>query len=400
MSESKLRILQVHNYYQIPGGEDIVAEAERRLLTEHGHQVFTYRRSNAELQSYKGLKKLRIPFEAVFSLKSYREIKRMIRREHIDIVHVHNTLMMVSPSVFYAAYHSGVPVVQTLHNFRMVCPAGSLFRNDRVCEECLGGKLAPAVKNRCYRDSLSQSFVGALILAVHRLLRTYARAYFICLTDFNWNKISRINRRRTVIDRNRVFIKPNFVYDAGTPDMSPRERDHYLFVGRIEPLKGIEVVIRAFEKMPDKKLVVAGTGPLLAEMKSYVSRHGMNNVEFAGYLDKDTLREQYVSAKALVVASQCYETFGMSVAEAYANGLPVIGGNIGNIGNSIEHGVTGFLFAYDSVDSLVETVQKFESAATDNMRRAARSYYEKKLKPEDNYKMLENIYRTIMTENK
>lgn len=137
----KYRILQIHNFYQIPGGEDVVVRNEKKLLEEHGHEVFTYYRSNKELNEGNKLKKLFIPFTAVYSLKTCREVKKIIRENKIDIVHVHNTLMMVSPSVFYAAFQCKVPVVQTLHNFRMLCPAGSFFRNNVICEECVDGGL-------------------------------------------------------------------------------------------------------------------------------------------------------------------------------------------------------------------------------------------------------------------
>ena len=186
----KYRILQIHNFYQIPGGEDVVVRNEKKLLEEHGHEVFTYYRSNKELNEGNKLKKLFIPFTAVYSLKTCREVKKIIRENKIDIVHVHNTLMMVSPSVFYAAFQCKVPVVQTLHNFRMLCPAGSFFRNNVICEECVDGGLKCAIRHKCYRGSKIQTMVSSAILWIHRFLGTYYRVNFICLTEFN-KKIGR-----------------------------------------------------------------------------------------------------------------------------------------------------------------------------------------------------------------
>ena len=398
MNEKKYRILQVHNRYQIPGGEDVVAKAERDLLEQHGHKVFVYWRDNSEIANYKGIKRLVIPFIAVFSIKSYMEIKQIIREEKIDIVHVHNTLMMVSPSVFYAAYHSNVPIVQTLHNFRMLCPAGSFFRNGRICEECMEGGLLPAIKHKCYRKSRVQSCVSALILATHRKFNSYRKAYYICLTEFDWEKISCINKKRMIINPNRVFIKPNFTNRVENRQDARSLGDYYLFVGRIEELKGIELVIRAFERIPEEYLVVAGTGPLLEKMEQYIEKKKIKNVYFTGYLDEKQLQERYSNAKALIVASQCYESFGMSVAEAYANGLPVIGGNIGNIGRTIVDGVTGLIFQYDSIESLVTTIQKYRTVNIDVMRNAAYNYYETFFSPEKNYQQLEQIYESIIVE--
>ena len=183
------RILQIHNFYQIPGGEDVVVRNEKRLLEEHGHKVYTYYRSNSELAKKGIVGKLFLPFTAVFSLKTYREVKKLIRENQIDIVHVHNTLTMVSPSVFYAAFRCKVPVVQTLHNFRMLCPAGSFFRDNVICEECVQHGMGCAIRHKCYRNSKLQSFVSAAILQIHRFVGTYRRVNFICLTEFNRKKL-------------------------------------------------------------------------------------------------------------------------------------------------------------------------------------------------------------------
>ena len=143
------RILQVHNFYQIPGGEDVVVRNEKRLLEEHGHKVYTYYRSNKELEKKSIVGKSILPFTAIYSFKTAREVKKIIKDNHIDIVHVHNTLTMVSPSVFYAAFACKVPVVQTLHNFRMLCPAGSFFRDNVICEECVTKGMKCAVEHNC-----------------------------------------------------------------------------------------------------------------------------------------------------------------------------------------------------------------------------------------------------------
>ena len=157
------RILQVHNFYRIPGGEDVVVRNEKRLLEEHGHRVYTYYRSNKELEKKSIIGKLVLPFTSVYSFKTMREVKKMIKDHHIDIVHVHNTLTMVSPSVFYAAFACKVPVVQTLHNFRMLCPAGSFFRGNVICEECVTKGMQCAVKYKCYRNSKIQTIVSAIM---------------------------------------------------------------------------------------------------------------------------------------------------------------------------------------------------------------------------------------------
>lgn len=395
--EKKLRILQVHNAYQIPGGEDVVVANEKKLLEMNGNEVFSYSRNNDELKTMNAFQKLLIPFTAVYSFKTYREVKKLIRENKIDIVHVHNTLMVVSPSVFYAAFHCHVPVVQTLHNFRMLCPAGSYFRGDRICEECSEKGLQCSLKYGCYRGSKAQTFVSAAILKIHRMLGTYRKVNFICLTEFNREKLSRLNEGgKQIVDMKKVYIKPNFTFQEGIPGEVQEAGDYFLVVGRVEALKGIDVVVKAFEKIPDQKLIVAGDGPMMAEMKAYIKDHNMSNVKFAGYLDKAKVQEKYRGAKAVIMASQCYEAFAMTIAEAYSNAVPVIAGNVGNLANMVEEGVTGIKFIYDSPDDLAAKILKYNTMDIAKMKQNAKTFYEKRLKPEDNYRILEEIYHKIM----
>lgn len=395
--EKKLRILQVHNAYQIPGGEDVVVANEKKLLEMNGNEVFSYSRNNDELKTMNAFQKLLIPFTAVYSFKTYREVKKLIRENKIDIVHVHNTLMVVSPSVFYAAFHCHVPVVQTLHNFRMLCPAGSYFRGDRICEECSEKGLQCSLKYGCYRGSKAQTFVSAAILKIHRMLGTYRKVNFICLTEFNREKLSRLNEGgKQIVDMKKVYIKPNFTFQEGISGEVQKAGDYFLVVGRVEALKGIDVVVKAFEKIPDQKLIVAGDGPMMAEMKAYIKEHNMSNVKFAGYLDKAKVQEKYRGAKAVIMASQCYEAFAMTIAEAYSNAVPVIAGNVGNLANMVEEGVTGIKFVYDSPDDLASKILKYNTMDIAKMKQNAKTFYEKRLKPEDNYRILEEIYHKIM----
>ena len=395
--EKKLRILQVHNAYQIPGGEDVVVANEKKLLEMNGNEVFSYSRNNDELKTMNTFQKLLIPFTAVYSFKTYREVKKLIRENKIDIVHVHNTLMVVSPSVFYAAFHCHVPVVQTLHNFRMLCPAGSYFRGDRICEECSEKGLQCSLKYGCYRGSKAQTFVSAAILKIHRMLGTYRKVNFICLTEFNREKLSRLNEGgKQIVDMKKVYIKPNFTFQEGISGEVQKAGDYFLVVGRVEALKGIDVVVKAFEKIPDQKLIVAGDGPMMAEMKAYIKDHNMSNVKFAGYLDKAKVQEKYRGAKAVIMASQCYEAFAMTIAEAYSNAVPVIAGNVGNLANMVEEGVTGIKFVYDSPDDLAAKILKYNTMDIAKMKQNAKTFYEKRLKPEDNYRILEEIYHKIM----
>ena len=387
------RILQVHNFYQIPGGEDVVVRNEKRLLEEHGHKVYTYYRSNAELKEGGRLGKLCVPFTAIYSFKTVREVKKLIKEYQIDIVHVHNTLTMVSPSVFYAAFRCHVPIVQTLHNFRMLCPAGSFFRDNVICEECVQGGLKCAVKHKCYRNSKLQSFVSAAVLKVHRVLVTYRKVNFICLTEFNRNKLLALG---DIVDAKKIFIKPNFTFAEGIePSNVPEQEEYYLFAGRVEALKGVDIAIKAFEQIPDRKLYIAGTGPMMDEMQAYVNEHNIQNVKFLGYLQKEDMTEKFYHAKAVIMTSQCYEAFAMTIAEAYSYGVPVIAGRVGNMEGMVQEGVTGVKFTYNSSSDLAEKVKEFEQLDRVTLKENAREFYQERLRPEDNYQKLMEIYESI-----
>lgn len=210
-------ILLVHCHYRLPGGEDAVFAAECAMLQAHGHRVITYERNN----DAGGLaQKLLLPLRAIYSTKTVREVRALIRKEQVDLVHVHNTLLTISPSVFQACFKEHVPAVQTLHNFRIFCPNGILMRDGHVCEECPQHGLGCAVRHSCYRSSRAQSLVCAGIYAFHRLLGTYRKVNLITLTEFDRSKLLEFNRKasRPVFTPERLYCKPNGV---AAPNHSP-----------------------------------------------------------------------------------------------------------------------------------------------------------------------------------
>lgn len=399
-------VLIIHNEYRIAGGEDTVAANEEKLLVEHGHRVIVYKRSNKELDNYTGVKKLLLPFTSVFSLRSYREVKKLIEDNYVDVVHVHNTLTLVSPSVYYAAFRCNVPVVQTMHNFRLLCPGGSFFMEDEgnghICEQCVSKGLSCAVRNSCYRHSKAQTIVSAAVLKIHRMLGTYKKINFICLTEFNRYKLLMLNNgRKKIIDPARVYVKPNFTYDLAET-MGKLSDTHggisgryYVYVGRLEKLKGTELLVDAFAKLPDRKLVIMGNGPLEETLKKRIADNGYKNIVMAGRVTGEDYVKFLGGAQAVISSSQCYETFGMSIAESYSLSVPAIAGDIGNIGDIVKEGVTGIHFQYDSPDALIGAVKRFETMNRDGLAANARRYYEDNLTPQSNYGRLKAIYDDI-----
>lgn len=386
MDNKKQNILIVHNYYQIPGGEDTVVANEMRMLEEHGHKVILYSRNNTELKQMSKLQKLVLPFTTVFNPKTYKDIKRIIKTENIEIVHVHNTLNLISPAVYYAARAMKVPVVQTVHNFRLLCPGATFYRDGHICEDCVEHGLKCAVKHSCYRESKLQTLACVISTWIHRTTGIYGKINYICLTEFNKSKLLEFKQ----IKPERVFVKPNFTYP---PNVKNETEEFYLFIGRVEEIKGIPIILEAFEKMPDKRIVIAGTGTKLEEYE--LKEKEFKNIEFKGFVPKDKLQHLLRRTKAVIVASQCYETFGMIVAESFASHVPVIVGDIGNVGNLVDDGINGVKFQYDSPGALIQAVSRFEQMDRKALGENAFQKYRLCYEQNSNCEMINNIYTYI-----
>jgi glycosyltransferase involved in cell wall biosynthesis len=381
------RILIVHNAYQQSGGEDRVVADEAALLARRGHEVLEMRRDNHEV-ALTG--RLRLAAETLWSRRTSREARELLRRFRPDVVHVHNTLPLVSPSLYWACAEAGVPVVQTLHNFRLACPQAMFLRDGAVCERCVGRLPWPAVRHGCYRDSHAQTAVVAGMLALHRGLGTYREkvARYIALNEFCRAKFIEAG-----LPADRIMVKPNFaeIAPAGQQDGA---RHGFLFVGRLSPEKGIAALAQAWDGRTGASLRVAGTGPAGGEI---ASRPG---VAMLGALSQDSVQREMRAALALVMPSIWYENFPRTLVEAFGVGLPVIASRLGALAELVEDGVTGLLFAPGDPDALAERLRW----AADNPQRMAwmganaRGRFEALYTPETNYARLIEIYEAAMAD--
>lgn len=356
-NERKQNILIVHNYYQIPGGEDTVVANEKKLLEDHGHKVVLYSRNNSELKKMSSLQKLMLPFTTVFNPRTYRDIKRLIKTEQIDIVHVHNTLNLISPSVYYAARAMNVPVVQTVHNFRLLCPGATLYRDGHICEDCVSKGLWCAVKHKCYRGSRTQTLACVLSTWFHRMTGIYGKINYICLTEFNKGKLLQLKQ----IKANQVFVKPNFV-EAPTDEIIPYKQraNQFIFAGRLDKLKGIDILFEAWKQMGEtaSKLVVCGTGPMEDWCEDFLRNNPDCNIEMRGFVPNKETKKLIANSKALILPTQWYEGFPMTIVEAFSVGTPVIGSDLGNVGSILRDEKNGWKFDSRSIEALCEAVMK------------------------------------------
>lgn len=383
-----MNILIVHNYYQIPGGEDTVVANEKKLLEDYGHKVILYSRDNSELNQMSFFRKLALPITTVFNPRTYMDIRGIIKKQKVEIVHVHNMLNLISPSVYYAALSRAVPVIQTIHNFRMLCPGATFYRDGHICEDCVEKGLRCAVKHGCYRESRFQTLACVISMKLHRMTGIYKKLNYICLTEFNKEKLLKLKQ----IKEDRVYVKPNFTFNI----VEEKEvGGFYLYIGRMEEIKGVPLLIEAFSRMPDKKLVLAGIGEEFQSYREAVAGQGLENIEFKGFLEKRELGRLLTFAKAVIVVSQCYEAFGMIIVEAFASHTPVIVGDVGNVGDLVEDGVDGLKFIYDSPDALVEAVEQFERLDITALGENAYQKYKERFSPNSNYESVKAVYEDV-----
>lgn len=385
----KKKILLVHNYYQIPGGEDTVVANEKRLLEEHGHKVVLYTRHNSELNDYSKMQKLLLPFSTIFNLRTYREVRELIEREQIEILHVHNTLNLVSPSVYYAGVRKRIPVIQTVHNFRLLCPGATFYREGKVCEDCVKKGMLCAVKHGCYRGSKTQTLACVISTKIHRLLGIYGKINYICLTQFNKEKLLQL----TQIKENQVFIKPNFSFTKEKNSDSERFQRQFVYVGRLEEIKGISILMEAWKKLGKEapELILCGNGPLESWCRDYVEKNEMQNVHLMGFVPNKEVQDIIAKSTALILPTQVYEGFPMTMVEAYGKGTPVIASDLGNAGNLVIPGVTGKRFSYQSASALADAVRNFESFDSGRIQQI----YQEKYSAEKNYEELQKIYKHV-----
>lgn len=382
----KDKILMVHNFYQIGGGEHTVFKNEVALLRNHGHDVYEYTRSNDELKQ-SIIKYLVSPFTTIWSFKTYREVRKIIKQEKIDIVHCHNTFPLISPSVYYAARSLKIPVIQTIHNFRFLCPCGTFYHDGHICELCKEtGKFSSAIQNKCYRNSKLQTIIVANMLKMHRLIGTYRKINYIFLTEFNKKKFEDI----VDINGTNIFLKPNFVEDHFDSDNKSFDL-FFVFAGRLDEYKGIKTLLDTWCLLDVKyDLHIYGDG----EFRSYVEEMSQKNdcIKFFGFCSQEELHSDLKKATAMLFPSRLFEGFPMTISESFSFGCPVISSNLGNQAELIHSSHGGVTCDFESSEELLKSINEVidnRGSYSEN----ARAYYEKYLTAENNYRLLSEIYK-------
>jgi glycosyltransferase involved in cell wall biosynthesis len=386
-----VKILLVHNSYQLVGGEDAVVGRERTLLQEMGHQVILYSRGNDELKGQGIAGSIKAGVEGVWSSRSHREVEQVLKSEAPDVAHFHNTFPLISPAAYYACAEAGVPVVQTLHNYRLLCPGATFLRDGRVCEDCLGRSvLWPGVLHACYRDSRAATAAVATMLTAHRAFGTWRKKVdvYVALTEFA--------RRKFVeggLPAERLVVKPNFM--ERDPGEKTGTGKWALYVGRLSEEKGVQHLLKAWARLRvGVSLKIAGDGPLREMLSGEIAEKRLVGVELLGQVSSEGVVSLLRGARFLVLPSICYENFPLTIAEAFACGVPVITSRLGSMAEIVEDGKTGL---HSSAGDELDLAAKVEWAWThpeemEEMGRAARREFEEKYTSAANYRKLMEIY--------
>jgi exopolysaccharide biosynthesis WecB/TagA/CpsF family protein len=381
-----MRFLLCHNHYQLAGGEDQVYRDERWLLESHGHEVFSFARHNDEIDQ---MSRAKLAIGTFWNDETYIEIRDLIRQLRPDIVHCTNTFPLISPAVYYAARAENVPIVQSLHNYRMLCTNGYLLRDGKPCEDCLGKLFAwPAIQHGCYRNNRAATAVVAGMQTMHRAIGTWRQSVdmFVTCSQFAREKFLSIG-----LPGEKILVKPNFVNpDTGIGSGTGR---FALFVGRLSPEKGIDTILASWKRMSlPITLKIIGDGPLAAVVQAAAQED--SRIEWLGWQSLEDVLRIMGDASMLLMPSIWYEIFGRTIVESFSKGTPVIVSRLGAMAELVDDGRTGFHFTAGDAGDLAEKVIRMQQdeAHHKGMRQTCRKEFENKYTAAANYSQLMKIY--------
>ncbi|MGW7685867.1 glycosyltransferase family 4 protein [Kribbella sp. NPDC054772] len=389
-----MKILMVHNRYRstAPSGENRVVDQESAALTAAGHSVRHFERHSDDIEDWPALKKATLPARVVWSRAARHDLARDLFRHRPDVVHIHNTFPLLSPSVLYACRLAGVPAVVTLHNYKLLCASGDFFRDGSVCHNCAGGNPASGILHRCYRGSALATGTTVLNTRGHRgSWRDLVSAY-IFISDSQRRLMAEMD-----FDLERTFVKHNIVpYDG--PVGGPRQRQ-VTYVGRLDAAKGAPLLMKGWDAYRAAagddalRLVIAGGGPMLDQVKAWAAERP--SVELRGLMSKPEVFQLIAGSRAVVLPSEWEETFGLVVVEAMAVGVPPLASGHGSFPELITDGVDGALFDPGEPDGMAKLLLDVDHSPERyaELGRQARKTYENHHRTDQNVERLLDIYR-------
>jgi len=384
-----MKILQVHNQYTKKGGEDGVVEAEKKLLIQKGNQVEQLFFSNEGLAD---LNRIKLLYQTIYNLTSTKILKHTIQEFQPDVIHIHNIFYVASPAILYEAQKNKVPVVLTIHNFRLICSGSLLLRNGQVCELCTQ-KVFPfsGIKHKCFQNSALKTSQLTFTTGIHKILGTWRNKVdaYITLTDFVKKKLIQSSLQ---LPESKVFVKPNFTEDKGWASAESRD-NFFLYVGRLSHEKGIRTLLEA-SKQIDFHLEIIGDGEMRKMVQAFAQQNP--NIIYHGFQGQDFILQKMKSCKALLFPSIWYEGMPLTLLEAFSTGTPVIISDIDNLNEMVSNQYNGLHFKTGNSKDLAEKIYYFQQNASSTFYENARKTYEEKYNPEKNYLRLLEIYNRVL----
>ena len=391
-----MKILLIHNHYSHAGGEDVVFHRERELLRSTGHHVTEYTRHSPKIAERAIWANAAIGLQTINAVESVEDLRSLLQKEKPDVAHFHNTFPLISPGAYYPCREAGIPVIQTLQNYRLICPAATLCRDGEICEECLDRSLLRGVLHGCYRGSRPASAAVALMLAIHRHMNTWTKIvdHYVAPSEFVRRKFV-----QSGMPTEKISVKPNFVY----PDPGARtgKGEYALYIGRCAPEKGVGTLLQAWTLMgKDIPLRIVGDGPVKKALQAQGEKAHLADVRFEGWMPEEQVPAILKHAAFLIFPSEWYEPFGLGIAEAFACGVPVIASPLGAVMEIVENGKTGLHFIPGDPKDLAAKVEWAWTHPTEMkaMGVAARAEYQAKYTAKRNYDLMMEIYRRAQNE--
>ncbi len=386
-----MRILVVHHRYRVRGGEDQAVDREVALLRSAGMEVELWERDSKEITGI--VARINAAREMPYSEQSRGELAQKIAGFRPELVHVHNFFPTFTPSIYDACQDAGVPIVQTLHNFRIFCASGLLARSGKPCELCLGGSTFPALRYACYKDSRLSTLALIRMIDKHRAANTWNAKVnaFIALSNFSAGKLAQGG-----LLREKIHVKPNFAFPPPA-DFLRSSEGYALYVGRLSEEKGISTLLKAWEGITTP-LWIVGDGPLRAEVKA----HKGSNIKVMGAMPSQSVSRIMSRAEFLVVPSECYENFPLVVAEAFSMGLPVIASRLGALGEIVTHEKNGLLFEAGNTQDLNAHAKRLaqDGGLCAKLGSGAVAAYQERYTAKTNLEALLEIYTQAIGNNK
>jgi glycosyltransferase involved in cell wall biosynthesis len=383
----------VHSRYRssAPSGENRVVDQESAALAELGHEVVRFERRSDDISSWPKTKQAALPATVVWNAGAHRDLTTALHAQRPDVVHVHNTFPLLSAAVLHACRTARVPVVTTIHNYKLVCASGDFFRAAEPCHDCAPGRPLPAVLHGCYRGSRAATAPIALSSAIHRTAWRSLVAGYIFISESQRDLLSGFG-----FPPDRVFIRHNMVPARDVP--SAGRLDTVVYAGRLDAAKGLPVLMRAWDRYqeapdhPSLRLVIAGSGPLDRDVADWAATRP--SVQLVGQLDATACVQAMAAARAVILPSAWEETFGLAAVEAMALGVPPVAAAHGSFPELVANGVNGVLFRPGDPEDLARVLADI-GAHPDcyaEYGKQARKAYEQQFDPAASMRNLIEIY--------